>query len=593
MAHLAAFDVRGTYQHLRRSGETTLVGAIAMHRKTTDRNLLGFLNECQRIIDEAHREWSGVDARDPRVIFLRDLELRKTSLRIGPNLKIDLRVIEHDWIFQTYDTWAKAGPRGPKELPDVAIAWKILDEVLAARGVSKRELGPSDMTAVVKEIRKRWPLEKTQTRRFSAIEKVMRFARLEKRLEDIWGDVPTGFAIDRSKHLPSGVKGRNSSNDDEAFRFVPQPIVDWVMDHLSLINRGDPYLTAEARALIYIHERCGRRTGETIGLEDDCISYDAQGAPYLMWTQGKPPYTDGKRLPIHQETHDVIREWQAIKRDKGVKSKWLFPSRRYSKADKTHTPYYLAVRLRELLKLITVHAPYDSPVVGSEGNLIHFDLSTIDPYSFRHAFAQRYADATDEAGRPTTPPDVLQELMGHMSFNTTMGYYQVTVKRRRKAVDALPARRLSVTGEIVDVDRERDAFGKVAVSLGHCSEPQNVAANGHFCALEHACESCPFFLVDPLERDGMAAKRLHLRVKFERASVIQSPQHILDHYAARIQDYTSIIDGIDGYIEGLPEDERKRILTALDDMADVRKRAGASRTIDLREFFRREDSDVA
>jgi DNA-binding phage protein len=81
--------------------------------------------------------------------------------------------------------------------------------------------------------------------------------------------------------------------------------------------------------------------------------------------------------------------------------------------------------------------------------------------------------------------------------------------------------------------------------------------------VDHACESCPFFLVDPLERDGMEAKRHALRVKLERARVINSQQHLLDHYEARIKDTSTIIDGIDAYIDGLPEHEREAIREAI------------------------------
>jgi integrase len=43
------------------------------------------------------------------------------------------------------------------------------------------------------------------------------------------------------------------------------------------------------------------------------------------------------------------------------------------------------------------------------------------PHSFRHAFAQRLADAADENGLSTTPPDVLCELTGQKSHATMTG----------------------------------------------------------------------------------------------------------------------------------------------------------------------------
>ena len=83
----------------------------------------------------------------------------------------------------------------------------------------------------------------------------------------------------------------------------------------------------------------------------------------------------------------------------------------------------------------------------------------------------------------------------------------------------------------------------------------------------------------------MEAKRHALRVKLERARVINAQQHLLDHYEARIKDTSTIIDGIDAYIDGLPEHEREAIRDAVGRMADIRRRATAARQIDLRQLL--------
>lgn len=591
-AKLNAVQVRGTYLHLRRQGWDSVVGMTELGRRSgMNANLAGMLVQWQRLIDDAHREWSGTDARDAKVLYLRDLEIRETSKVIGPGARMDLRGIQGGWILDSVSAWARAAARGHDALLVVAHAWTVADEVLQLRGTPRNALGVADMDAIVRQIRERWPRKETQARRIKAVDRVVKYSRGDDALQDHWAVIPARFAIDPARHQAIDKTDTASPNRDEPFRFVPQPSLDWVMDHLHVIDRGDPYLIAESQAMIYVHERCGRRTGETVRLRDDCITYDNQGSPYLEWRRGKPPYTMGKRLPIHQETHDLIRQWQEIKRERDIKSGWLFPSLRYTTADKPYDTSYLGTRVSELVRAVQEHAPFEGPVEGVEGNLVHFDLTTIDPYAFRHAFAQRLADATDADGRPTTPPDVLQDYMGHKNFNTTMAYYEVTAKRRKKALEAIPPRRLNLRGHVVDVDRERDGFTRIAVTLGHCSEPQNVAAGGHGCMLEHACESCPFFMVDPLERDGMDAKRQDLRVKLERARVIHSPGHILDHYQARIADCTRVIDGIDAYVDALPAEERSKIEEALEHMSDIRRRATAPRKIDLRAILRRESRD--
>lgn len=581
---LSTSDLRGTYRALLRRGCTSVVGQDLLGMTTDNASRAGMLNEWQRHIEDAQRTWSGTDTRDPRIIYLRDLELTQSTLPVGPNAKVDLSPIRAVWLAQSYESWIRSAPRGRQDVGYLLHMVVLIDEILTARGTPRDALGRPDMDAIVSGIRKRWHLDHTQRRQIGLLNRFVAHCRRDEALHEYWGDIPSTFAVDLAKHRPRGTKSRTRDGDD-AFRFVPQPIIDHLMDHLTLVQRRTPYLTAEARVLLFLQERCGRRTTETVRLKDDCISYDNQGSPYLEWERCKPPYTMGKRLPIHQETHDVIRKWQQIKRDHAVESQWLFPSMHRPGVDKPWNSTYLQARVQDLVAAVLEKAPYEGPAEGPEGNLIHFDLTKLDAYSFRHAFAQRFADATDAEGRSTTPPDVLQEYMGHSSFNTTMAYFKVTARRRKKALEAVAPRRLNIHGEVVSADRERDGFTKVAVSLGHCTEPQNVAAGGHGCMVDHACESCPFFLVDPLERDGMEAKRHALRVKLERARVINTQQHLLDHYEARIKDTSTIIDGIDAYIDGLPEHEREAIREAIGRMADIRRRATAARHIDLRQLL--------
>jgi integrase len=397
---------------------------------TTDNaSRAGMLNEWQRHIDDAHRAWSGTDTRDPRIIYLRDLELTRSTLPVGPNAKVDLSPIR-----------ASVDRAVLRELDPLSAPRQAGRRVPAPHGGSdRRDPDCSRYTAQCP-----WPTGHgcNRQRDPEALAPGSHPASPDRPAQqvrgplpprrgspgDSWGDIPSTFAVDLAKHRPRGTKSRTRDGDD-AFRFVPQPIIDHLMDNLTLVQRRTPYLTAEARVMLFLQERCGRRTTETVRLKDDCISYDNQGSPYLEWERCKPPYTMGKRLPIHQETHDVIRKWQQIKRDHAIESRWLFPSHVHRPGvDKPWNSTYLQARVQDLVAAVLEKAPYEGPAEGPEGNLIHFDLTKLDAYSFRHAFAQRFADATDAEGRSTTPPDVLQEYMGHSSFNTTMAYFKVTAK---------------------------------------------------------------------------------------------------------------------------------------------------------------------
>jgi hypothetical protein len=78
--------------------------------------------------------------------------------------------------------------------------------------------------------------------------------------------------------------------------------------------------------------------------------------------------------------------------------------------------------------------------------------------AFRHSYAQRHADAG-------TPVDVLKELMDHRSISTTMGYYQVSLKRKQaaQATDRSGASAPFSSG----LAYQR---GSVAVPFGGCTE---------------------------------------------------------------------------------------------------------------------------
>jgi len=579
-------DTRGLYKYLRDVGTETAIGLDGLGLPPRNSNVRGTIHEWQDHIDQAHREWSGLDTRDPWIIYIRDLELTRTVKNPpGPKASIDLRGFRNRWIAESLRTWMHSSARHQDAFYAATRAWAIVDRTLAARGTPKAALGMRDMDASLKELRKEWTNMRRLSKGFTAIEQLIAFARTDEYLAPIWADIPASFLVDRKRH-PTTAGSTSSRADDEDFRFVPQPIVDWMLDHVSLFTHRDAYGTAEVQMMIFLQERVGRRTSETVRLREDCISYDSGGHPYLKWDQGKPPYGPGKRLPIHQETHDAIRQWQETKKESGVDSEWLFPSRAYVSSDRPYQPGYLADRLGAFALFVANNYPYPGTVEGSDGNLISFDISSVDPYAFRHAFAQRLADATDENGNSTTAPDVLQSFMGHKHFNTTMSYYKVTSRRKKRALESIPARRLDFMGRAVEIDRERDSYTRTPVTLGHCTEPHNVARHGDGCAIDYACESCPFFLVDPLERDGLIAKRDHMSIRLVRAQVINSPAHILDHYVARIADCNRIIDGIDDYIVNLPDEQRAKIQNALAAMADIRKRAIAARAIDIRPLVR-------
>ncbi len=583
--------LRHVYVTTRRNDVFTFVGLRALGREDAHAGRVALYSRWQAYLDDAYREWSGVDDRDPRVVFARDFQLRGKKAR-QTGAKFDLTSVEQPWIVGAFRSWLGVTERGFEDAYKVAKVWRLAAEVLALRGTPFYALGPDDMDALVRRLNAECRDSKSEQRRWiKAVDDLLTYARNNADFADTWGRMPAQFAVNRDRHRPTAKSnGGKGHGGDEPFRYVPAPIVEHLMDNLLLAQRNghysgshDAYLTAEMRMMIFMMERFGRRTSETAALKDDCITYDNEGAAYLEWTSGKPPYAPGKRIPMWDEEHATIRDWQAIKKDHGAESEWLFPKRDANSTVDLHWDAgYLNRRLKDFIKAVHAHAPYSAAVEGVEGNLIHFNMRKITPYSFRHAFAQRYADATDEDGRPSVEPKVLMELMGHKREETAAHYVRVSAQRRKKAIRSVPARLLNLHGDIVTVSSERQPFGKVAVSTGHCTEPQNVKAHGLGCVIDYSCESCPFYLVDPLEREALDAKRHRIKVQRERALVIDAAPHIINHLEGRISDLNLLIDAVDTFIDGLPSEERASLLRANEQIAEIRRNATTPRRIDLR-----------
>lgn len=115
-------------------------------------------------------------------------------------------------------------------------------------------------------------------------------------------------------------------------------------------------------------------------------------------------------------------------------------------------------------------------------------------YDFRHSFAQRHADAG-------VPIDVLQQLMGHGTANSTRYYYEVSRDRRRQAVGVMRRFRFDRTGVLLDVgerellddEYQRVGLAGVAVPLGECSHPSMLRPGDQRCPVRYRCMGCPSF----------------------------------------------------------------------------------------------------
>ena len=311
--------------------------------------------------------------------------------------------------------------------------------------------------------------------------------------------------------------------DDEVAKALPDTVIAQLLNPASLALLDDlagPTLTAAVELGVGV----GRRTAELCSLAFDCLDYDDHGdaehqrSPVLVHDMPKVDKT-GCRLPIHEREALIIRAQQARVAARfpttPPRQLALFP-RPLTNPDGTHS-LGTAQLQRVMRTWINALPRLDAPERDAAGHPVPFPRDGITPYSFRHTFAQRHADAG-------TPVDTLKELLGHDTVRTTLGYYRVTAKRKREAQNRLGPLQLNRAGRLarpgidglVEAERLRDDVGQVAVPFGICTEPSNVAAGGHSCPFRHRCSGCEYFRTDASFQPELRAYLAQLLADRER-----------------------------------------------------------------------------
>ena len=166
--------------------------------------------------------------------------------------------------------------------------------------------------------------------------------------------------------------------------------------------------------------------------------------------------------------------------------------------------------------------------------------------------------------------------MGHSRLSTTQGYYRVTHKRKRKAVDQLAALQLNGRGErarpavqrLLDSEHLRDAVGQVAVPFGICREPTNVKAHGQACPFRHQCFGCTHFRTDP---SFLPELRAHLSRLLADSERLRAAAPELEEWARNaaipageeVAAVRAIIDRCQDLLANIGDDERSAVEEAV------------------------------
>lgn len=232
-----------------------------------------------------------------------------------------------------------------------------------------------------------------------------------------------------------------------------------------------------------------------------------------------------------------------------ISRKYLFPSIT-DRSGIAHMGSSLANAMREWVAAIPVLL---SDELDEQGNRLPFDRSLIFPYAFRHAYAQRHADAG-------VPVDVLKELMDHRSIVTTMSYYQVSLKRKREAITTMRKHTIDRSGRPAPFTSTTDYEAQsVAVPFGNCREPSNVKAGGKACAIRFQCAGCGFYRPDPSYLPAIEEHVNDLWADRETAKAMDADDFVVRNLVDQITAFTNVADTMRDRLSSLPQDEREEI----------------------------------
>jgi len=388
--------------------------------------------------------------------------------------------------------------------------------------------------------------------------------------------LPEGFAI-HDGDIP-----RPEADADDAGRALPQVVMNQLfaaLDGLEVTDGLRRHLKGRTlRLLVELQMHEGLRPAEVCGLAWDCLT-DSGGddpRPVLVYDMPKVGRLSCRR-PVSDAVASLISGQKARVRqlfpNTALGDLCLFPRpTRNPHGDNPMATTEAAMAVREWADGLPA-------LVGPDGE--PFDPSRVFMYAFRHTFAQRHADSG-------TPPDVLRDLMGHRVMSTTQGYYRVTDKRKRRAVDALVSLACNKDGTsvgramdaLVEAEYQRQQIGQVAVPMGWCVESSNVKASGQACPFRYRCAGCNHFRTDPSylpELEGYLQALLADRERLRMAG----PE--LEDWArqdampsdAEIEKVRALVSKLRRRLDDLPDESRFQVDEAILQLRTTRVHAGS------------------
>ncbi|MEB0000578.1 site-specific integrase [Cryobacterium sp. RTS3] len=510
---------------------------------------------------------------------------------------IDFTPIRQIWLRELVKHWGRDMRPATDEIAEAIRAFTIMSQALSLRSGSD-----DSTTADVRDIQRTLAsinmLKKADGERYSGVIRSKYLTSLRRPLQYLRGagymdSIPAGFAITADDKVE-----RPRPSEEKAGKALPYRVVMSVVRAIPLLPDGvgqsgallnGPELTMLYRAALRALIDTGRRSNEICSLKVGCVTKtvpslgDGNTVEYTLTYDNHKAGRDGRTLPITRETGEALLEWQQIRQTLDLPARfatWLFPSPSAGRidADRHLTPPALN---RALARLIETVPRFESDVPDPEsGGYLDFK-GKIEQYSFRHSYAQRHADAGVD-------PDTLRELMDHRSIATTMGYYTVSAKRKRAAIEKLSPMSVDWHGTSAPmVSTSSYEVGSVAVPWGNCTEPSNVKAGGHACPIRFRCSGCSMYRPDPSFLPGMQEHVTQLRATLAMVEMAGSAAPwVLQSMREEIVGYDEIMQAMRARIEALTAEERN----AVEDASAALRKVRAQRPMIPLTVIRRTDA---
>lgn len=568
----------------RAAGVGHLVGNTTFWEANTRGGIRGikvglvFLRDIKLRLDAAVPRFRGVDPRDEPTWHLSTLDIPSTHTLSGKRVlagTIDFTEITQPWLRDLVQQWARSTNPDTTSLRQYFGSCCRASAVLRCRpggGDDITQLGFADINAVVDSFRvalgdKGQELTNKYRRTLlSRFFEILDFGRDTGRLDAM----PASFARHKTHHIAVV-----EVSEDELGKAIPEPVIRQLDDHLHMLGEepgiryGD--LSREDAQMMFqavysVHRDTGRRPRETCSLQLDCLEY-LDGEYNLIWDNQKGKRLN-RRLPIVESTAKTIIEWRERRSRLVLPARarnYLFPAATNDAVDGYLRPSRFGEVLNEWVDGIPELYSED---LDSKGNRLPFDRTLIYPYAFRHSFAQRYADAGVRV-------EVLKEIMDHVQVSTTMGYFKVTLARKREAVETIRHHVLDRAGRPAKAGSPVSYQAKsVAVPFGNCHEPSNVKAGGKACSIRFQCAGCGFYRPDPSYLPAVEDHIRSLKSDRETAQAMDADEFVIRNLTDQISAFQKVVKALRDHMSHLPDEERHAVEEAASVLQKVRAAEG-------------------